>query len=238
MSEYILDGLTIKEHLLKLSKDGNKPFSKMLNPGIDNVLGIRIPSLRELAKRIYKDDWKHYLETADTHYMEERMLTGMVISNIKIKDCDEYLKLVDKFVPIINSWSVCDTFDFYGKDKFVRKNEEKIWDYLLFYMHTNKEYQIRFGVVMGLSHFVTKEYVEIFLSELEKIKHDGYYVKMAIAWAVSVCFVKFPNTTYQFLKKSSLDPFIHNKSIQKIIESLRATDEQKESVRKLKMSIK
>ena len=93
MEEYKLDGLTIKEHLLHLAGQGNKSFAESLNPGVEHVLGIRVPDLRKLALRIAKDDWEVYLDSADTYYMEERMLQGMVIGCIRPDDDIEvYLK--------------------------------------------------------------------------------------------------------------------------------------------------
>lgn len=112
MDEYRINGLTIKENLLQLAENGNKKFTESLHPGIENVLGIRIPALRRLGAQIAKDDWESYLQTADTYYMEERMLQGMVISNLKMKDTQAYLSLVARFIAIINSWSVCDTLTF------------------------------------------------------------------------------------------------------------------------------
>lgn len=84
MNEYRINGLTIKDNLLQLAENGNKKFTESLHPGIENVLGIRIPDLRQLAARIAKFDWQNYLQTADTYYMEERMLQGMVIGSLKM----------------------------------------------------------------------------------------------------------------------------------------------------------
>ena len=130
MNEYCINGLTIKENLLRLAGEGNKKFTESLHPGIENVLGVRVPALRQLAAQIAKDDWQAYLQSADTFYMEERMLQGMVIGCLKIKDVEEYLSLVSGFVPLINSWSVCDTFDFAGKQRFVDRNKERVWQFL------------------------------------------------------------------------------------------------------------
>ena len=98
MDEYRINGLTIKENLLQLAENGNKKFTESLHPGIENVLGIRIPALRRFGAQIAKDDWESYLQTADTYYMEERMLQGMVISNLKMKDTQAYLSLVARFM--------------------------------------------------------------------------------------------------------------------------------------------
>ena len=81
MDEYRINGLTIKENLLQLAENGNKKFTESLHPGIENVLGIRIPALRRLGAQIAKDDWESYLQTADTYYMEERRLPGLLPSS-------------------------------------------------------------------------------------------------------------------------------------------------------------
>lgn len=234
MDEYRINGLTIKENLLQLAENGNKKFTESLHPGIENVLGIRIPALRRLGTQIAKDDWESYLQTADTYYMEERMLQGMVISNLKMKDTEAYLSLVARFIAIINSWSVCDTFDFYGKQRFVDKNKKRVWLFLEDRMKSDKEYEIRFGVVMAMAHYIDEEYIDNVLQWMDRISHEGYYVKMAVAWALSVCYVKFPQKTMNYLKENHLDDFTYNKALQKIIESYRVSTEDKEIIRSMK----
>ena len=211
MNEYCINGLTIKENLLRLAGEGNKKFTESLHPGIENVLGVRVPTLRQLAAQIAKDDWQAYLQSADTFYMEERMLQGMVIGCLKIKDVEEYLSLVSGFVPLINSWSVCDTFDFAGKQRFVDRNKERVWQFLEGWMQSDKEYEIRFGVVMAMAHYIDADYIQNVLQWMNRIDHEGYYVKMAVAWALSVCYVKFPKETMLLLKENRLDDFTYNK---------------------------
>ncbi|MBO5250980.1 MAG: DNA alkylation repair protein [Bacteroidaceae bacterium] len=236
MKEYLLEGLTVKEHLLHLAEQGNKKFTESLHPGIEHVLGIRLPDLRKLAKTIAKGDWQSYLQQADTYYMEERMLQGLVIGALKVEDIEEYLSLVDRFVPIINSWSVCDTFDFSGKQRFVDKHKERIWNFLEKWIASDKEYEIRFGVIMMMSHYLDDTYINKVLNWMNRIHHEGYYVKMAVAWCLSVCYVKYPQETLKLLTDHSLDTFTHNKTIQKITESYRVSKKDKEVVRKLKLS--
>lgn len=234
MSEYRINGLTIKENLLRLAEAGNKKFTESLHPGIENVLGIRIPALRQLGAQIAKDDWQSYLQTADTYYMEERMLQGMVIGNLKMKDVEAYLSLTAKFVPLINSWSVCDTFDFCGKQRFVDKNKERVWQFLEGWLKSDQEYEIRFGVVMAMAHYIDKVYIDKVLQWMDRISHEGYYVKMAVAWALSVCYIKFPEKTMVLLRSNRLDDFTYNKALQKIVESYRVSAEEKKIIRGMK----
>lgn len=234
MSEYRINGMTVKENLQKLAEEGNKPFTASLHPGIENVLGIRIPALRKLAVQIAKDDWQSYLRTAGTYYMEERTLQGLVIGSLKIADVEEYLAVVSRFVPIINSWSVCDTFDFHGKQRFVDRNKVRVWQFLEHWMASDREYEIRFGVVMTMGHYVDEEYIDRVLAWYDRIGHEGYYVRMAVAWALSVCYVKFPEKTMRFLKHNRLDDFTYNKALQKIVESYRVSAEDKDIIRQMK----
>ena len=235
MEEYRLEGLTIKEHLLQLAERGNKKFTESLNPGVEHVLGIRVPDLRKLAARIAKDGWEAYLDTADTYYMEERMLQGMVLGCIRPDaDVEVYLHRVTQFVWNINSWSVCDTFKFGGGKKFIEANKDRLWEYLKTWMHAEGEYEIRFGVVMAMQYFIDEEHIEELFSLYNAIRHEGYYVRMGVAWALSVCFVRFPERTLAYLKQNTLDNFTYNKALQKIIESYRVDAGTKDVIRAMK----
>ena len=233
MEEYRLEGLTIKEHLLP--ERGNKKFTESLNPGVEHVLGIRVPDLRKLAARIAKDGWEAYLDTADTYYMEERMLQGMVLGCIRPDaDIEVYLHRVTCFVWNINSWSVCDTFKFGGGKRFIEANKDRLWEYLKTWMRAEGEYEIRFGVVMAMQYFIDEEHIEELFSLYNAIRHEGYYVRMGVAWALSVCFVRFPERTLAYLKQNTLDNFTYNKALQKIIESYRVDAGTKDVIRAMK----
>ncbi len=233
--QYRLDGLTIKEHLLQLAERGNKKFTESLNPGVEHILGIRLPDLRKLAARIVKDDWEAYLDSADTYYMEERMLQGMVLGCIRPDaDVEVYLHRVTRFVWSINSWSVCDTFKFGGGKRFIEANKDRLWEYLKTWMRAEGEYEIRFGVVMAMKYFIDEEHIGELLSLYDSIRHEGYYVRMAVAWALSECFVKFPEQTMMCLKQNSLDKFTYNKALQKITESYRVDAATKGVIRGMK----
>ena len=235
MNEFLYNGLSIKEHLLKLSENSNKLFAQTLNPGVENVLGLRIPDLRKLAAGIAKSDWEAYHASASTFYMEERMLQGMVLGCIKPdNDIEKYLARVTRFVKIINSWSVCDTFKFAGGKKHVSLHADRIWEYLKTFMHADGEYEIRFGGGMAMGYFIDDAHIDELLNLLDGIRHEGYYVKLAVAWAVSYCLVKYPEKTMDYLSHSSLDNFTYNKSIQKAIESFRVDDSLKAKLRTMR----
>lgn len=223
--------ITIKEQLIELAEEKYQKFTAALIPNINNVLGVRLPELRKLAKMIAKSDWRIYLEQADSEYFEEVMLQGMVIGYVQT-DSVEFLRYVADFVPKIDNWSVCDSFCI-GL-KFTLANKETMWNFVQPYLVSKQDYDIRFGVVMLLDYYIEEEYISRVLERLDSIKHEGYYVKMAVAWALSICFVLLPEPTMNYLKSNSLDKMTYNKALQKITESYRVDQETKRLIRSMK----
>lgn len=222
---------TIREHLFQLADEKYREFQKRLCPGKDNILGVRLPLLRNLAKQIAKSDWKVYMKEAKDEYYEEVMLQGLVIGYVKA-DIEEILNLAMDFIPKIDNWAVCDSFC--TGLKFTKKNKERVLKYIKSYLSAEKEFEVRFGVVMLLEFYIEDSYIDKVLLLLDEVKHEGYYVKMAVAWAISICYIKFPEKTMKYLKNNSLDDFTYNKALQKITESLRVDREIKILIRSMK----
>lgn len=222
----------IKSKLYELADKKYKEFHGGLCPGIENIIGVRVPVLRSYAKELAKQhEIKFLLEQIDDEYYEEIMLKGMLIGIQKDK-LDIVLKEIKAFVPKIDNWAVCDVFC--GGLKITKKYKKEMWDFIQKYLSSTKEFEIRFGVVMILSYYIEEEYIEKDFDIFNTIKSDEYYVKMAVAWAISVCLIKFYDETIKFLESSDLDKYTYNKSLQKAIESYRITDEQKNILRKMK----
>lgn len=221
----------IRNKLFSLADEEYQKFHSSLCPGTNNIIGIRVPVLRDVAKEIAKEDWKNYLRTAKSDYYEEIMLQGMVIGLAKM-NLAERLDYIKSFVSKIDNWAVCDVTC--AGLKFTKKHMSEVWEFLKPYINSNKEFEIRFGVVMLLDFYIIEEYIKQVLEILNNIHHDGYYVKMAVAWAISVCYIKFPKETMVLLQNNKLDIFTYNKALQKIIESYRVANEDKEIIRKMK----
>lgn len=220
----------LREKLISLSDKAYSDFQNKL--GINSMpdFGIKIPILRNIAKEISKSDYKTYLKNPSNEYLEEVFIEGMVIGYIK--DLEEAIPYIDRFIPKITNWGICDIFC--GALKITKKHENKMWGYLSKYMSSDKEFTIRFCLVMFLSYYITDEYIAKVLEITDNISSDYYYVKMAQAWLISVAYVKYPEITLEYLKKSKLDKWTFNKGIQKIRESFRVTKEDKEMLNKLK----
>lgn len=224
-------GTTIRDELLKLSDYEYKEFQKKLSPGTKNIIGVRLPLLRKLAKDLAKNDIEEFLYHSPEDYYEEIMLKGLSIGYAKI-DMETRFNYIDYFIPKITSWGICDSFC--NGLKFTKANLQPVWEFLKPYFHSKREFELRFAIVMLIEFYIIDDYIDNTLILLNKVKHDGYYVKMAVAWAISICFIKFPEKTMVYLKNNSLDDFTYNKSLQKITESLRIDNEMKSIIRNMK----
>lgn len=223
-----------RQQLKALAEDSYQKFSQKLLPGTANILGVRLPILQALAKQIAKGDWRGYLSNATDETFEEIMLQGLVLGSAKA-DTKELLERTANFVPKIDNWSVCDSFC--ASYKLAKKQPEVVWEFLLPYISSEHTFACRFGVVMLLDYYTSEKDVPRTLIQLSQTKAAGYYAKMAVAWAVSVCFVKNPEATLPYLKQPVWDDFTHNKAIQKMIESNRIPLDSKSLVRSLKRSV-
>ncbi len=219
--------------LQELADEKYKEFHGKLIPGVDTVFyGVRVPALRKLAKQIVKEDWRGFVElTKKSEVYEMNMLCGMVTALAKC-DFNEKLEYVERFIPAINNWAVCDVVC--GDMKDVKKNRERMYEFIQPYLRSDREYEVRFAVVILMQYFLTDEYIKDVLKIYDGIRHDGYYVKMAVAWGISLCFIKYRDITLAYMTSCNLDDFTYNKSIQKMIESFRVSDEDKQMLRGMK----
>ena len=225
----------IKQELKQLADEKYREFHTGLCPGTENILGIRVPVLRNYAKKLSKEyEIRDLLNDIDNEYYEEIMLQGMLIGLEKEtnKEIQNILQDIERFVPKIDNWAICDVFC--AGLKITKKHEKEMWDFLQKYVISDKEFEIRFGVVMILDYYITEKYLEKNFAIFDHIQSDKYYVQMAVAWAISICLIKFYDKTIEYLKQAKIDKFTYNKALQKAIESYRISDEQKAELRKMK----
>ena len=246
----------IREQLLTMAENDYQKFSAALIPGVENMLGIRLPQLRKLAKDIAKLDWKEAIKDED-FYFEERMLRGMIISYAS-KDMDEMLPYIEAFIPLVDNWSICDSV-FMGMEIF-QKNRERAWKFIEPYLQSHKEYEVRVALIVMMQHLlkcdkngkkiarlrtvdvsalsdVTEEkglYIDRVLKEVDKVDTTDYYASMAASWLIAEAFCCYPYHTYEYMIICNLDDRTYNKGIQKIVESRIPTDEVKNLLRGMK----
>lgn len=227
-----MDNIEIKRRLEGLSDKKYKEFHSSLCPNINEIIGVRVPDLRNLAKEIVKaSDVEEYLKNALDDTYEERLLQGMVLGLWKT-DMKNFVKYLEDFIPKINSWAVCDVS--VAGFKIIKKNKEYMWNYIKYYLTSEEEFKLRCAIVMLLDYYITEEYIDKVLTILNRIRSGAYYVKMAVAWTLQVAFVKFPEKTMNLLKNNNIDDWTYNKALQKIVESYRVDKDTKEQIKKMK----
>lgn len=219
------DHAALLEYLKQLADPDFLRFHQRLVPGAENLLGVRIPVLRGLAKEIAKGELRSYFSLAEQTCYEEVMLYGMVLGLAKL-DFDTLCGELDRFVPMIDNWAVCDTCC--AGLKAAKKHPEEMLRYLQKYLASEREFELRFGVVMLMDYYLDDAHIDMVLERYGAIRHPGYYVKMAVAWGLSLCLVKYRDKTLRFLESGTLDGFTYQKTLQKAIESDRISPADKE----------
>ena len=212
-----------------------RDFHANLVPGKDNFIGVRLPAMRKIAKEISKNEGvEKYLQemlTVDDKYYEEVMVQGLIIGYVKVEP-QTHLEYIKKFVPKIDNWAICDSFC--ANLKFTKKNMDLVWDFLMEYLDSDQEYDVRFAAVMLMDFYIDDDHIDKVLQIYNKISHEGYYVKMSVAWGLSLCFIRYSDRTMKFFGKNDLDDWTYNKALQKCVESLRVDKDTKNVLRKMK----
>lgn len=225
--------LDVKKELAALADEKYREFHSRLIPGTEHISGVRVPQLWKLARRLAREEKEGYLLRAADDTYEEIILQGMVICLLK-ETPDETLKRLPGYIAKIDNWAECDIICT-GLKK-MRKAQEECLAFLKPCLSSGQEFEVRFGVVLLLCYFVDAAHISHTLELLNQVTHTGYYVKMAVAWAVSICFIKFPEETLSFLKQNDLEDWTYNKALQKITESYRVDQKTKEMIRGMKRS--
>ena len=212
------------EYLISLKDNKYKEFhsSLVLNSKYE-MIGIRIPIMRDIVKKIARSNIEEFLEYAQDKYYEEVMIQGLVISHIKDeKMFNKYFKF---HINKIDNWALCDTFC--SSIKIIEKYEEKYFTEAIKLALNKEEFISRIGLVMILNHFISQKNLDNIFDTLNKIQSDKYYINMAEAWLLCETYIKYPKETKRFLKKNSLNKFTQNKAISKIHDSYRVSKEEK-----------
>ena len=224
---------TITKELFALRDEAYYAFHKNLIPEIaeDKIIGVRTPVLRKYAKEVAKRPEAYaFLQELPHEYYEENNLHGALLS-LLFKDVESYLCELEKFLPYIDNWATCDMMG----PKVFKKNLPLVYEYVKKWIASEDTYTIRFGVVTLLGYFLEEAFAVEMLDLAAGIRSEEYYVKMAVAWYFSIALVKQYDVTIPYLQKKVLSDWVHNKAIQKAIESRQITEETKEYLRTLKV---
>lgn len=211
-----------------------RDFNSRIIPNIDKdkIIGVRMPIIRDIAKKIYDKDYiDSFLEELPHRYQEENVLHGIILT-LRYKDIDILLNKLDVFLPYVDNWAITDVIS----PKIFKKNLDIVYDRIKIWVNSHDEYVVRFGVVSLLQFYLEDNSFR--LEELELVRNinsEYFYVKMAVAWFYSIALVKQYDSTIMYFEDRLLDKWIHNKSIQKAIESYRISDDKKNYLRELKI---
>lgn len=221
-----------QELLFQLQDKGYRDFHSKLIPTIpvETIIGVRIPAIRKLAKEYGKDpESVEFLKQLPHTYYDENILHALLVA--EIKDYEVCVKEVERFLPYVDNWAVCDIFS----PKVFRKNKDKLIDKIREWIASGHPYTCRFGMEMLMTHFLDEDFRVEYLEIPAAVHSEEYYVNMMIAWFYATALAKQWDAAVGYIEKKCLDSWTHNKTIQKARESYRITREQKEYLKTLKV---
>lgn len=221
----------IQKRLFELKDEVYAAFHAKLIPTVDPelVIGVRVPVLRKLAKQCIQEfDYESFLQELPHKYYDENMLHALIIS--EVKDYERCVSLLDEFLPYVDNWAVCDTI----LPKVFKKHKEELVGKVYEWSHSKQTYICRFGIGTLMRYFLDEDFKPEYLELVAQVRSEEYYVNMMIAWFMATALAKQWSDTIPYIREHRLSHWVHNKTIQKAVESYRITDEQKEDLRTLK----
>lgn len=223
----------VTKRLFEMQDLKYRDFNAKLLPGTDpeRIIGVRTPDLRRYAKELRKSgDWKAFIRELPHTYHEENALHGYILGETKT-DYEGMMEELERFLPYVENWGVCDTIS----PKIFRKYPEQVYENVRRWVADPHVYTVRFGVVTLLQFFLDEFFDPEMLKLVAGIHREEYYINMAIAWYLSTALAKQYEATLPLIEERTLDPWIQNKTIQKAVESYRVGEAQKAYLRTLKI---
>lgn len=225
---------TITDGLFALKDENYRRFHAKLIPDIpiDNIIGVRTPVLRKYAKEVAKlPEANIFLESLPHSYYEENNLHGALLSLLYPKDIIAFMEQLERFLPYVDNWATCDMLS----PKIFKKHLPYVYERVQKWLQGDAVYTIRFGIVTLLGFYLDNAFEPEMLQLVANVRSEEYYVNMAVAWYFSMALVKQYDATLPYIQNRVLEPWTHNKSIQKAIESRRIPQETKAYLRGLKI---
>lgn len=218
--------------LVELKKDSLKNFNKSLIPNLDKeIIGVSNIKIKELSKKIIQKKDYEFLNNLPHLFYEEDILHGYLLS-YNVYTYQELIELIEKFLPYVSNWAVCDTMA--KNRKVLLKEYEQYFHKCLEWINTNKTYYIRFGLLQMMSYYLNTNYVDKIIKIILTIKNHDYYVDMMISWLLATMMIEFEDKVISLLKEKQLNDFIIRKTISKSIESYRISNDTKEYLKELR----
>ena len=224
--------MSIRETLFSLRDEKFAAFQARLIPNVtpERIIGVRTPALRKLAKTLRgSGEAEEFLKALPHDFFEENNLHAFLLC--EMKDFDACVQAVEDFLPYVDNWATCDQMS----PGVFRKNKQALLPYIRCWIASERCYTRRFGTGMLMSHFLDEDFREEYLRLVSDKRSEEYYVNMMIAWYFATALAKQYEAALPYLENRRLDPWVHNKTIQKAVESFRVSDEHKACLRALKI---
>lgn len=222
----------IREELFKLQDIKYRDFQAKLVPTVEpeTIIGIRTPELRKLAKQLVKrEDIGTFLQALPHDYYDENMLHTYIIS--ETKDYSRCVEEIDAFLPYVDNWATCDTLI----PKAFKKHRHELLSEIDRWIASSETYTVRFAVGTLMRNYLDDDFDPSFLRTVSAIRSEEYYINMMTAWYFATALAKQYDAALPYIEQKKLDPWTHNKAIQKAIESFRVSQEHKDHLRTLKI---
>ena len=225
--------MDIRERLQSLQDLKYRDFQASLMPTVptERVIGVRTPALRALARELRNADVGDFLCDLPHGYYEEDNLHSFIIS--EIKDFDSCLAEVERLLPYIDNWATCDSM----RPKCFKKHPDRLLPFIDRCLASQSVYTVRYGIGMLMSYFLDSEFDPRYLERVSEIESDEYYVNMMSAWYFATALAKQWEETLPYITEYRLPLWVHNKTVQKAVESYRITAEQKEYLRAFRRKV-
>ncbi len=222
---------TYLEKLISLKEDNLKKFSASLIPNIESerILGIRLPLIRKTASALTDTEREELLKSLPHCYHEEYQLHSFVIC--KTQDYGECVSQLEEFLPYVDNWAVCDSI----RPECFKKNRKRLLSDIDRWLKSEHIYTKRFAIEMLMVHFLDGDFSPCILKRVADVKSGDYYLDMMVAWFFATALAKRWDESIPYIENRRLDTWVHNKTIQKAIESYRVPDENKALLRTLKL---
>lgn len=222
----------IQKRLFDIQDEGYRSGSIKLNPSVDpeNIIGVRIPALRALAKELKgTEEADEFIKELPHRYLEEYQLHAFIIGSIR--DFDKGVYEVERLLPYLSSWSQTDSLRIKAFDRY----PERLLPYIYEWLKSAHAYTVRYGVLCLMNYFLDDRFDEKYLAEVSGVKSEEYYVNMMIAWYYATALAKQYDSAVSYIEDKKLGKWVHNKTIQKAVESYRITDDQKAYLKTLRI---
>ena len=222
----------IRNELFRLQDVKYRDFQSKLIPTMnpDTMIGVRTPQLRMYAKQLVKQERiRDFLKDLPHQYFDENQLHAFIIS--EMKDYEQCMEELIRFLPYVDNWATCDQMS----PRVFKKHRSELPEQIKLWLRSDRTYTVRFGIKMLMEHFLDEDFDPLYPEMVSEIRSGEYYINMMIAWYFATALAKQYDSILPYIQNQRLDVWVHNKAIQKSVESYRITPEQKEYLKTLKI---